>query len=157
MSSPVSAVWAFKKALVAATRELMAADEDTIRVLVTAGTPGTYAPDDIIAFGRASSRQDRANLGPQRQREEVLSCSATFSCLVGGGEEAEEESQERALQLLGLIERHVRLTDTTLGGVVRHCFLTEIETEGETPPEYTSQGRAVDVVATFEARNRVKG
>lgn len=155
--SPVTAAWEFKKALVSVAAEVMAGQERADEILVCSGTPTTYSPPDLLAFGRFASSQDPATLGSQRAREETLTCDLTISCLSAGAEDSESASQERALALLGALERHVRITDTTLGGVVRQCFLTSIESEGATPPEYTAQGRAVDVTATFTSRNRVRG
>ncbi|WP_411732184.1 hypothetical protein [Paeniglutamicibacter sp.] len=146
---------AFKQAIFEATKTIMQADEATADVYVCPGTPGTYKPADIISFGRLSVAQAPANLGTRRSREETLTVEVTLSCFIGGDDSGELPSQVRAFELLGLIERHVRVTDTTLGGVVRHCFLTNVETDGATPEEYTAQGRAVDVVATFTAQNRV--
>lgn len=155
--SSVTAAWTFKKALVAAAEQALAGVERAEDVLVCSGTPTTYSPPDLVAFGRFAASQDPATLGPARSREETLTCEVTISCLVAGREDDEAATQERALHLLGVLERHIRMVDTTLGGVVRHCFLTNIESEGATPPEYTAQGRAVDVVATFTAQNRVRG
>lgn len=153
--SSVSAVLQFKKALFETTKNLMESNPDTEHVYVCPGTPGTFNPEDIIAFGRFSVAQATATLGARRSREETLTVEVTISCFRGGAEEGELPSQERALELLGVIERYVRRDDTTLGGVVRQCFLTNVESDGATPEEFLAQGRAVDVTATFTAQNRV--
>lgn len=153
-----TAALSFKKALYTTIKTLVAASPTYKDAAVFPGTPGTFLPDDIIQVGKFSSIQEPATMSAsQRSREESLTVEVTISCHVGGGEDMEMLSQERALDLLMLIERYVRTTDTTLGGVVRHCFLTSIDSDGATPPEYIHEGRAIDVTAQFEARNRVTG
>ncbi|ASN39000.1 hypothetical protein CGQ24_08215 [Arthrobacter sp. 7749] len=153
--STFTAALAVKRALYEVTRDLMLASPETEHVMVCPGAPGTFSPEDIIAFQRISVSQAPATLSSRRSREETITVEATISCFIGGDESGELPSQERAFDLLGMIERQVRVVDTTLGGVVRQCFLTSVETEGATPPEYQAQGRAVDVTAIFTAQNRV--
>lgn len=155
-TSTFTAALAFKKALYEATKTLMASNEETKDVYVCPGTPGTYTPEDIISYGRVTANQDVATMGTNRAREETLTVEVTVSCFIAGDEDQELPSQERAFELIGLIERYVRMTDTTLGGVVRQCFLTSVDSDGATPPEMAAQGRDVEVTATFTAKNRVK-
>ncbi|WP_434922935.1 hypothetical protein ACR9WD_05960 [Glutamicibacter sp. PAEs-4] len=157
MSSTFTAGMAFKKALFEAIKTIMAETADTEDVLVAPGTPGSFQPDEIIAVTELEVQQDFATMGANRTREETLTVSVVFSCLFGGDETQELPAQERAFDLLGRIERHVRMEDTTLGGVVRQCLLTGVQTDGQTPEEYLQAGRGVDVTATFTARNRVRG
>lgn len=147
----------FKKALYNITTQLLADDPDTADAMVCPGLPGTFDAPDLLVFGRVSMSQSPATMGTNRSREETLTVELTISCFMGGDEDQELPSQERAFELLGKIEYYVRMTDTTLGGVVRQCFLTSVDTDGETPPEYSAKGRAVDVTATFTAQNRVTG
>lgn len=153
--STFTAALAAKRALFEVTQELMRSTPGTKDVMVWPGAPGTFSPEDIIAFQRVSVSQAPATMSSRRSREETITVEATISCFIGGDESGELPSQERAFELLGMIERYVRITDTTLGGVVRQCFLTSVETDGATPPEYQAQGRAVDVTAIFTAQNRV--
>ena len=147
---------AFKKAFFEAVKELMARTPETEHVYVVFGQPSTYAPADIVAFGRLTSGQNPATLGTPRSREETLTLEVMISCFVGGGEEAELAASERVYELLRMIERHVRMTDTTVGGTVRHCFLTSHESDGMTPEDLIEQGRVIDVIATFTAAARVR-
>jgi hypothetical protein len=147
----------FKKALYNATKQLLAEDPETVEASVNPGLPGTFDAPDLLVFGKVSMSQSVATMGTNRSREETLTVELTISCFLGGDEDQELPSQERAFMILGKIERYVRMTDTTLGGVVRQCFLTSVETDGETPAEYSAEGRAVDVTAIFTAQNRVTG
>lgn len=146
---------AFKKAFYQAIKDLMAEGYDTEHVYVVFGQPATYQPEDIISFGRLSVGQAAATMSTNRSREETITVEVTVSCFLGGDEDAEIATAERAYELLRRIERHVRMTDTTLGGVVRECFLTSHESEGATPEELTEQGRVTEVVATFTAKARI--
>lgn len=146
---------AFKKAFYEAVKTLMAEGYDTEHVYVVFGQPATYNPDDIVSFGRLSVGQAAATLSTNRSREETLSLEVTVSCFLGGDEEAEIATAERAYELLRRIERHVRMTDTTLGGIVRECVLTSHESEGATPEDLIDQGRVTEVVATFTAKARI--
>ena len=157
MSSAFTAGMAFKKALYEAITQIMADRPDSKNVLVAPGTPGSFQPDEIIAVTELEVQQDFATMGTNRTREETLTVTVVFSCLRGGDHTQELPAQERAFELLGRVEHHVRMTDTTLGGVVRQCLLTGVQTDGQTPEEYLQAGRGVDVTATFTARNRVRG
>lgn len=155
--SQFTAGMAFKRALFELIRDLLGEAPDTADVLVAPGMPGTFQPDEIVSVTRLQVEHDFATMGTNRSREETLRVDVVFSCLFGGGGEQELPAQERAFELLGHIEQHIRMNDVTLGGVVRQCFLTSVETDGQTPEEYMAQGRGVDVTATFTARNRIKG
>jgi hypothetical protein len=146
---------AFKKAFYQAVKTLMADAHDTEHVYVVFGQPATYQPEDIVSFGRLSVGQAAATMSTNRSREETIAVEVTVSCFLGGDEDAEIATAERAYELLRRIERHVRMTDTTLGGVVRECVLTSHESEGATPEELTEQGRVTEVVATFTAKARI--
>lgn len=157
MSSTFTAGMAYKKALYEKISELFAAEASTKDVLVCPGAPGSFEADEIVAVTRLEIQQDFSTMGINRSREETLAVDVVFSCLFGGDGTQELPAQERAFELLGIIERHVRIVDTTLNGTVRQCFLTGVQTDGQTPDEYLNAGRGVDVVATFTARNRVRG
>ena len=146
----------FKKALVAATSAMMAAQEGTQDVLVCFGLPGTFTPEDIIAFGQLVSAQEPATMSTNRSREEVITLEVAISCFRGGGEESELPAAERCYELLRMIERHTRMTDTTVGGTVRECSLTSHTSDGATPGDVASAGRVIEVTATFTARARVR-
>lgn len=147
---------AFKKAFYLAAGALFAGDPETEHVYVVFGQPANYVPDDIVAFGRLTAGQDPATLSTNRSREETLTLEVTVSCFLGGNEEAEIATAERAYDLLRRLEHHVRMDDTTLGGVVRTCALTSHESEGATPEDLIAEGRVTEVVATFTAHARIR-
>lgn len=146
---------AFKKAFYQGVKDLMAEDYDTEHVYVVFGQPSTYQPEDIVSFGRLSVGQEAATMSTNRSREETISVEVTVSCFLGGDEDAEIATAERAYELLRRIERYVRMADTTVGGTVRQCFLTAHESEGATPEDLIEQGRVTEVVATFTAQARI--
>jgi hypothetical protein len=147
---------ALKKALYAGIKDLFAPDPETEHVYVVFGQPANYVPDDIVAVGRITAGQDMATMGTNRSREETLTVDVTVSCFRGGDEDAEIATADRAYDLLRRIEHHVRMTDPTLGGVVRTCVLTSHESDGATPEDLIDQGRVTEVIATFTAHARIR-
>jgi len=145
-----SAAATFKAALVTAIKTLVEPE-----VLVTYGHPGIELADDMIGVTRVAVKQDFATLGTNRTREETLTADVVISCYRGGGPEMEQVVGDRVYDLLGRIEFYVRRTDTTLGGVVRQCFLTSHESEGSTDPDLLAEGRVIECTATFTAQARI--
>lgn len=126
-------------------------------VLVVMGPPESgYLPDDVVQVQGVEISQDIATMGPTRGREESLAVDVLVSCGTGGGPEVDEPLTEHAYELLGRLEFYCRVTDTTLGGVVRHCFLTSARSDGAGPDE-TADGRFIEITATFTAAARVRG
>jgi hypothetical protein len=151
--SLVSAAPAFKKALYAAAVALWAADNP--RVYVTYGSPAFDPYPDVVSFGVSSAESDPATIGPRRQREESLTQEVIIYCFRAGGQEQELVALERAYELLGELEGYVRVTDTTLGGVVRECFLTNHASDAATDQDVLAAGRMHVLTATFSAKNRI--
>ncbi len=145
-----SAAQGFKAALYAACQSLYAAP-----VQVAFGHPGLALEDDIVSVGRVWSSQEAATMGTGRSREEELWCDVTFSSYRGGGPEAEVIASDAAFALLGELETYCRLTDTTLGGVMRWTTLLDLSCEGSTDPEVLATGRVVEIVATFHGFARL--
>ncbi|NQX36253.1 hypothetical protein [Herbiconiux sp. VKM Ac-2851] len=143
----------FKAAMVAAAHTIWDAAEPDVQI--SYGHPGKTQHPDIVGFSRVTSEQDPATLSTNRSREETLQLVVTFSIYRFGGPEMEEVATVRAYKLLGDLENYVRKTDTTLGGVVRHCFLQTHESDGESDPNVLAQGRLIEVQATFQAQNRI--
>lgn len=142
-----------KDALYSAAVQLWA-DTD---VQVTFGHPGQYMADDLVALTRVSTTQEPATLGTNRGRDELIEIDVQISIARGGGPEMEKVASDRAYELLGQLERHVRVTDTTLGGVVRECFVLSTESTGTTNPKILAEGRLIEILATFGAKARVRG
>lgn len=144
---------AFKTALIATAHTLWDVDEPDVQI--ARGHPGKTQNDDIVAFGKVTSRQEPGPFSPRRPRDETLTVAVVFSIYRRGGPDQEEVAEERAYKLLEDLENHVRKTDTTLGGVVRHCFLSEIQSDGETDPRVLAAGRLIEVTGIFEAVVRI--
>jgi len=141
----------FKQAFYDAAVDLLAGDS----VGVSFGHPGTNQTNDIVAFLGVRVEQDPATFGTNRSREEVLTLTVVISCYRGGGAALEKVCSDRAYELLRILETYVRVTDTTLGGVVRHCFLTAHESDGATDPRSLAKGRTIEIAAVFTAHARV--
>lgn len=156
--SSTTAAQAFKLAMVQAMQRLTAEDKD---VLVTFGYAGQEGLNfrDLVSFEDVASDQDPATLGTNRAREEVLTLKVAVECYRPGGIDQEIVASGAAYDLLGRLERYVRVTDTTLGGTVRQCFLSSHTSTGETDPAALAQlaGRIVLVEALFTARVRITG
>ena len=155
-TSSVTAAQAYKAALVDAMTALVAGAE----VLVTFGHPGVDVVNwkDVVSFADTTSAQATATMSASnRSREETLTQKVWVSCERGGEQDQERVASDAAYALLGLLERHVRVTDTTLGGVVRDCFLTSHTSSGETDPAFLAHGRLIEIEAEFTAHVRVTG
>jgi len=144
---------AFKLAVYEAARALWA--ESDPDVLVSFGHPGQSQPDDIVGLMDIRSQQDPATIGSNRSREEILELDVLVSIYRGGGPEAEIACTARGYELLGALEVLVRSTDTTLGGVVRECFLIGHTSDGSTDPAVLAKGRVIEITATFQAKARI--
>lgn len=154
-TSSATAAQAFKAALVSALVSLNAGSD----VLVSFGYPGAQVKNhlDAVAVTRVEVDQDPATFGTNRGREEVLTATVIVSSWRPGGPEAESVASDAAYALLEALERHVRVTDTTLGGVVRHCFLASHSSDGETDPASLVNGRTIEIEARFVAHVRITG
>lgn len=146
-----SAAPAFKDALFTVCQTLFAGDG----VQVSFGHPGQSQINDIVAVTRVSSQQEPITLTPRRTREETLTAEVVFSVYRGGGPDMEQVCSDRAYALLAELEEYVRVTDTSLGSVVRHCFLVSTDSDGMTDEAFLANGRLIEVTATFEAVARI--
>lgn len=144
----------FKFQFYTSVKDMFRLEPDTEQVLVTFGAPANYSPPDIVSFLDITGDQSAATMG-NRGREETLLLTISISCVVNGGQEAELLAARRAYALLRAIEYHARVTDTTLGGTVRHCFLERHTSSGQTDPALIAQGRVCEIVADFRAQARV--
>lgn len=142
-----------RSAMYATAKELFEPDG----VLVIAGPPeGGFNPDEMVQIQMVDADQDTASMGSMRSREEVLTIDVLVSCATGGGEEVDDLITTRGYEILGKLEHQVRVVDTTLGGIVRDCFLTRHTSTGAGPDDEVG-GRFIDITATFTARARVRG
>lgn len=157
MSGPIKGTASpdYKNAFHAMAVRVMASTTETANVQVSFGTPGSFEDWDIIRIGAVRARQDPATLGSNRGREQQLDLEVTISVYRGGGADQEQVCSDRAYELLRILADQVHHTDTTLGGVVRWCFLTADESDGATDPELIGNGRTIAIVATFTAAARI--
>ena len=143
---------AFKTALVTAAETVWASEG----MLIGRGMPGWDAYDDIASFGQVTSSAIPATLSASKRTfEETLTCDLTLYCFRNGGQEQEAVVDARAFSLLESLAEYCRVTDTTLGGVVRWCFLTDYASSPATLQEVLSKGRGQVLVATFTAHYRI--
>ncbi len=154
--SSATAAQAFKAAMVSAMQGLVAGADP--EVLVTFGHPGARVKNyqDAVGFTTVDVTQAVATLGTNRAREETIDLTVQVSCWRTDTPD-DETASAAAYALLGQLERHVRVTDTTLGGVVRHCFLVSHFSEGETNPDLLLAGRTIEIQAVFRAAVRITG
>lgn len=155
-TSSVTTAQTFKSNFYTAAVALLADQE----VLVSFGHPGMEEQnwDDLVGFADLEVAQDVATMGTNRSREETLRLTVWISVHRDGeGPTLEQVTSDRAYALLGVLEHHVRQTDTTLGGAVRECFLTAHTSTGQTDPDLLTAGRTIEIEATFTARARVTG
>jgi hypothetical protein len=143
----------FKAALIAAAHTLWDTDEPDVQI--ARGHPGKTQRDDIVAFGKVTSQQEPGPLGPRRARNETVTVAVVFSIYRRGGPDQEQVAEDRAYKLLGDLENYVRKTDTTLGGTVLHCFLSEVESDGASEPNIIASGRLIEVTGVFQAFARI--
>lgn len=155
MSSTATVADTFKTNFFAAIKDLMLTTPDTANVLVLFGFPDPYVPEDIIEFGTVTSNQVPATISNLRTRDETLTLEVFITCQRGGGQEMEQVCSARAYQLLRMVETYARVTDTTIGGTVRWCFMTQHTSQGHTDPTVLEQGRVIEISATFTALARV--
>lgn len=157
MTSISDASLLFKKTFwTLADQEIFTADNNPdVIPLVAFGHPGTSRPDDIVVFQGLRQSQEPGALSTQHSRELTMELDILISVFRGGAEAAEEQASEAAYGYLNQLEEYVRVTDTTVGGTVRYCFLDKHESEGWTVGP-TDAGRNITIIATFGAHLRLR-
>lgn len=109
-----------------------------------------------VVVGTGQSNSDPATLSANmRTRNEDLTLEVTIYSYVPGGEEAEEPADTAAYSMLTTLEEQVRVTDTTVGGTVRYCFLTSHVSAPAEDDNILSRGRLTIIIATFSANARI--
>jgi hypothetical protein len=137
-------------AMAAAIRTAITAADPNGAVLVDSGYPTNHA-DDMILLIELDATQASATLGTNRTREEVIDLQVHFCSRRGD----QDEANEAAYSLLKLVERHCRMTDPTLGDVMREVVLTKISSRGYTLEDDLGTGRLCEAIATFTGKQRV--
>lgn len=159
MTRAFTAIASLKAAMYSAAQTAFAAElsapEPTLGVLY--GLPSSEnGPSDVVGIVAVRTTQEPATFGTNRSREEELEVDVYVGVYRGGrGSELEQAAQERAVDLLGVLEQYIRKDAPTLGGVVRECFLTKVELDGRTPAEVEYLGVLAELEATFTAKVRI--
>lgn len=139
---------AFRDAIVAAI-----GDRD---VQIQTGHPGgNITANDVVLILQVKTHQEPKSMGTQRHFEETLTAQVLVSTWRPGGQEAEDVAHTRAFELLGAIEHQMRFDDTTVGGQVLWCWLTDTEHESDPAEQDNTAGRATEILATFTAMVRI--
>lgn len=144
------------KAAMYAAAQTVFANEAEIGVLY--GLPSSEnSPKTVVGIVAVRSTQEPATFGTNRARDEQLEVDVYIGVYDGGrGSEVEQIAQERAIDLLGMLEQHIREDAPTLGVQgVRECFLTKFELDGRTPAEVEHLGVLAELEATFTATVRI--
>lgn len=147
---------ALHEAAFQAALTLFADDDDT----VVKRTP-TRVKDasNVVTMGPVRSTQEAATLGPQRSRNEDLTFTLFFASFVTGDpEDVDETARDRAFDLLNRVADQFRSAlsgDTTLGGQVLWCFLSNYDAERLDSRD--PAGCLWEIEAEFSARYRIRG
>jgi hypothetical protein len=148
--------YAFKKALFDAATTLF---EDTAPEFeVVWGALGTRVPEQYVQILGVDVGQEPATMSSNRSREETLRIETQWYCTIRGEVDAAREAEEYVFARIRELERHVRMVDTSLGGVVRECSLAAAVVDStRIQNQNTSVGRLGVALVIFEAKARVTG
>lgn len=150
-----TAAYTFKKALYEAAVDLWKVDRPEMAVIW--GSLGTHIPDEYVQFLGTDSNQEPATLGTNRSREETLHLETQWFITRWGEIDASREADEYMYARIGELEEYVRVTNTTLDGVVRHCFLVSHITDARTINQNGEMARLAGAIVRFEAKVRITG
>ena len=154
-AATTTAAYKFKQALFDAATNLW--KDDHPEILVNWGTlTGPNRPDEHVLFLGTDSDQAPATMSTNRSREETLHVELQFFVTRWGEVDAAREADDYMYARIGELERYCRMTDTTLGGVVRHCFLVSHVTDARSfaGPNNTA-GHLAAAIVRFEAKARI--
>lgn len=144
----------FKKRLHAAATELWR--DDHPEFLVCWGKVGTYVPDQYVEFHGTDTGDEFATMGTNRSAEETIRLETQwFVSRFGDPENAGPEADEYLYARLAELEQYVRVTNTTLDGLVRHTRLVSYATDDAAMQRDNAQGRLSAALAMFEAKVRI--
>ena len=131
------------------------------QVLVCYGFPMFPPPANYVSIRESQIDQAVAVLSTNRGREETVLIHVEVGCARQGDHRQQIVALTAAATILGQLERYVRggagFGDTTMGGVVRECFLITAVTESLPMIEEIADGRQTVINATFSAKVRVTG
>lgn len=153
-TSDRTAFYTLKKALYDKAVELWATDHPEFEQHwgVPARPPFQYAQ-----WLGGDTEQSPATISSNRSREEVIRVEAEFFCLKPGDVDTARDAEDYIFDRLGEIERYLRYTDPTLGGVARHCFLSRTVADTRVVREPNLIGHMAGVLVVFEGVVRITG
>jgi hypothetical protein len=149
----MSTASAFKAALVTACESAY-----TSPTVVTYGHHGEQSSAELVMVRGVNVEVEFGPMSTNRRREETL--TATVEIYVGSGDTDQQAVTERAYALLDTLDAYLQdagvpsSTQTTLGGVVRHAWLSGHDLEETDEPDDLARGRFARITATVTARAR---
>ncbi|MHC9046808.1 hypothetical protein ACYX8G_19660 [Microbacterium saperdae] len=150
-----TAAWAYKNALHDAAKELWAQTHPEI-LLIWGEWNGVLTVPDQVMFGDLDARQDVGPLSASnRSRDEVITLTVEFTVFRPGEVDAAKDAEQYLYDRMGELEHYVRKTNTTIGGVVRECFLTSHRTASIAYTLGRDAGYLVAAAAEFQAKIRI--
>lgn len=155
MAPAPEAVLAYFDALKAACVSLFASNGNTV-VFEGLPDPRYYEVPEWVSLTDIASTSNFATIGTSRGHDQTTTITVWISVYGDGGEEQEPVCRKRAYQILGDIERHVRVTDPRLSGTVEWCILREHEMQRQNDEDLAQSGRFAEIRASFEASIRVR-
>lgn len=112
-------------------------------------------PDWVFAT-ETDSDIDLATIGPRRTLDERITLTISIGAWrAGDDQESEDRAFNRAFDLLGRIQNHVRKNDITLGGTVLWCVPGSSTSAGATTDLDSNLGRLTEIAATFVCQHRI--
>lgn len=154
-TSPVLAAYKFKQAFFTTAREFFKESHPELEIV--RGLVGASHPSEYVQILGTTTDHDAATMGSNRTREETVTLETQWFVFRYGEVDADQEAEDYLFARLGELEQHIRVTDITLGGVVRQCLLSAISTDSARIEEAgTSQGRVSAAIATWEAPIRIR-
>lgn len=155
MTATATVAAAFKNYVFDAATTLWATTHD--EMLVTYGRPGVNIPDDICMVLGVESDFEPGAIATNRQREETLRLEVMWWIFRPGEVDAEREATTYLYERMGELENLVRLTDPTLGGLVRECSLIQHQFDTTVADDQRgTRGRLAVATATFQAHVRIR-
>lgn len=151
MSSVASAAYDVKVALYEAAKALHEDDE----IVVSFGLPGDKTYPDQVYVGAFRTEQEPGPMGGRRSRNENVFVTVEYDFWRAGHAEDDKVVTDAAMAAVRRLEEHVRVTDTTLGGVCEWCFLESVDSEGLSPLQVVAGGRQAVISVVYHAFVRV--
>ncbi|MBW9118883.1 hypothetical protein JNB63_02125 [Microbacterium trichothecenolyticum] len=149
----------YKSALHAAALALWPQDSDEFGVFW--GQAGPSVPDQWVEFHGSDNATEPATMGSNRTAEETLNLETHwFVQRWGDAKYTGPEAESYLFARLGQLEQYVRVTNTTLAGLVdgftvRQCRLATYATDDAAMTRNNSAGRMAAAIAIFEAKVRL--